>query len=117
MLHPCTFVTVSTCTLRSYQFTSTQGSETLSAHREGRITPGALVLCPNAALCNQVKSVADSLTNLEGTPLLDTAHVSSSSPPPFNIPDILVCTPASLISVTQASHYGPEWTKGGVLAR
>ena len=85
--------------------------------REGSITPGALVLCPNAALCHQVKLVADSLTDSSGAPLLQTAHVSSSSPPPFNVPDILVSTPASLINVTEASHYGPEWTRGGILAR
>jgi hypothetical protein len=75
------------------------------------------VLCPNAALCNQVKLVADSLTDLDGKPLLETAHVSNSSPPPFTVPDIIVTTPASLINITEASHYGPEWTKGGILAR
>lgn len=88
-----------------------------STCREGSITPGALVLCPNAALCHQVKMVADFLTDSSGSPLLQTAHVSSSSPPPFNVPDILVSTPASLINVTEASHYGPEWTRGGILAR
>ena len=75
------------------------------------------MLCPNAALCNQVKLVADSLTQSNGASLLQTAHVSSSSPPPFKVPDILVATPASLINVTQAAHYGAEWTRGGILAR
>ncbi len=89
----------------------------LCSDREGIITPGALVLCPNAALCNQVKLVADSLTDLDGKPLLETAHVSNSTPPPFTVPDIVVTTPASLINITEASHYGPEWTKGGILAR
>lgn len=89
----------------------------LCSDREGIITPGALVLCPNATLCNQVKLVADSLTDTAGKPLLETAHVSNSSPPPFTVPDIVVTTPASLINITEASHYGPEWTKGGILAR
>ena len=61
--------------------------------------------------------MADSLTDTEGKPLLLTAHVSNSSPPPFTVPDIVVTTPASLINITEASHYGPEWTKGGILAR
>ena len=91
--------------------------QSMTTCREGSITPGALVLCPNAALCHQVKLVADSLTDGSGSPLLQTAHVSSSSPPPFHVPDILVSTPASLINVTEASHYGPEWTRGGILAR
>lgn len=96
---------------------SHDASPSIRSDREGIITPGALVLCPNAALCNQVKLVADSLTDLDGKPLLETAHVSNSTPPPFTVPDIVVTTPASLINITEASHYGPEWTKGGILAR
>ena len=61
--------------------------------------------------------MADSLTDGEGEPLLQTALVSNSSPPPFTVPDIVVTTPASLINISEASHYGPEWTKGGILAR
>lgn len=93
--------------------------QTPSEHqnRQGVISPGALILCPNPALCNQVKLVADSLTNGQGAPLLNTAHVSNSTPPPFDVPDIVITTPASLINITEAAAYGPEWTKGGVLAR
>ena len=87
------------------------------ADRDRDIVPGALVLCPNAALCQQVKQVADSLVNSEGRPLLTTAQISSSLPPPFDVPDIVVTTPASLINCTEGSHFGPEWTRGGILAR
>lgn len=75
------------------------------------------MLCPNAALCEQVKQVADSLVDGSGKPLVITAQVSSSQPPPFDIPDIVVTTPASLINCTQGSYFGPEWTRGGILAR
>eukprot|EP00955_Chlamydomonas_euryale_P101517 365350-Chlamydomonas_euryale.AAC.6 len=42
----------------------------------------ALVLCPNFTLCRQVQAVADMLRGADGVPLLSTACVNASSPPP-----------------------------------
>ena len=64
---------------------------------------GALVLCPNAALCEQVTAVANSLRGPDGAPLCRAVFVSSANPPPFQAPDITVATPGG----------GPRGAGGG----
>ncbi|KAK9846625.1 hypothetical protein WJX81_007883 [Elliptochloris bilobata] len=78
-----------------------------------------LVLCPNAALCQQVVAFSDALRGPDGAPLVRAAHVATTSPPPREVPDLVAATPAGLITATQ--NYGPffgwEWTRAGVMAR
>jgi hypothetical protein len=78
-----------------------------------------LVLCPNTALCQQVVRLAASLTTDDGRPLLRACHVSSSSPPPFDPPDIVVTTPGALTNLfnDRGYSYGSQWTAEGVAAR
>ncbi|PRW20256.1 DEAD-box ATP-dependent RNA helicase 22 [Chlorella sorokiniana] len=76
-----------------------------------------LVLCPNAALCEQVVAAATSLKDASsGAPLAATALVSSQSPPPLQLPDIVVTTPGALVSLMDNAGpvYGHEWTRAGL---
>lgn len=77
------------------------------------------MLCPNLALCQQVLATLRTLTDAEGTPLLRGAHVSSASPPPFAVPDVVVATPGGLMALLEesGSHYGRLWTEEGLAAR
>lgn len=77
------------------------------------------MLCPNTALCEQALAVAQSLRNADGTPLVRAAFVSSSSPPPFDAPDVAICTPAALTRMlaTYGTYYGWEWTRAGLVDR
>lgn len=78
------------------------------------------MLCPNTALCHQVvRLVAAALTGADGQPLLTAAHISSSSPPPFDPPDIVVTTPGALKTLfnDRGAMYGSLWTAEAVSAR
>ena len=82
---------------------------------------GALILAPNATLCEQVKRVADSLIGDDGEPLLETRALTpdTSMPSPVTsasghrtssnrgLPDVVVATPA------RAAEDVLEFTKGG----
>lgn len=78
-----------------------------------------LVLCPNTALCHQVVRLVSSLQGSNGQPILRAAHVSSSSPPPFDPPDIVVTTPGALKTLfnDRGAMYGSQWTAEAVSAR
>ena len=77
---------------------------------------GALILAPNATLCEQVKRVADSLTGDDGEPLLKTHALTPDTSMPSNqasnrsssggLPDVVVATPA------RAAEDVLEFTKG-----
>jgi hypothetical protein len=54
------------------------------------VREGALVLCPNVTLCEQVVTAANSLLGPDGDPLVKTSLVSAVAPPPFHPPDITV---------------------------
>ncbi len=82
---------------------------------------GALILAPNATLCEQVKRVADSLIGDDGEPLLETHALTpdTSMPSPVSsasgsqtssnrgLPDVVVATPA------RAAEDVLEFTDGG----
>ena len=63
--------------------------------------------------------MANSMLGADGLPLLFTARISSSRPPPRQLPDITVATPAGLIyaSDNYSHHYGPAWTREGIVDR
>lgn len=80
----------------------------------------ALILCPNSALCQQIIRLVHSLpSQADGQPLLKACQVSSSSPPPFDPPDIVVTTPGALVTLfnDRGANYGPQWTADGVSSR
>lgn len=80
----------------------------------------ALILCPNTALCQQVIRLVHSLTSpADGKPLLKACQVSSSNPPPFDPPDIVVTTPGALVTLfnDRGANYGPQWTAEGLSSR
>jgi hypothetical protein len=84
--------------------------------RRRRGATSALVLCPNAALCEQVLAAAQALRDpASGAPLAAAAFVSSQCPPPFSLPDIVISTPGALVSLLDNSGptYGYEWTREG----
>lgn len=78
-----------------------------------------LVLCPNTALCHQVVRLVSSLQGPSGLPLLTACHVSSSRPPPFDSPDIVVTTPGALKTLfdDRGAMYGSAWTAEAVALR
>lgn len=79
-----------------------------------------LVLCPNTALCHQVVRLVTSLQNPDtNEPLLRACHVSSSNPPPFEPPDIVVTTPGALKTLfnDRGAMYGSQWTAEAVALR
>eukprot|EP00887_Chlorella_sp_A99_P000230 scaffold13.g230.t1 len=89
------------------------GEEEPRRHRHA----AALVLCPNAALCEQVLAVARALADpATGAPLARAALVSSQSPPPFELPDVVVTTPGALVSLMDVAGpaFGMEWTRAGL---
>jgi superfamily II DNA/RNA helicase len=79
----------------------------------------ALVLCPNAALCQQVVAAASSLRDSEGKTLLSACQVSSSKAPPFQVPDIVVSTPGALLNLLKDDgyNYGQLWSEAGLSRR
>ena len=84
--------------------------------RRRRHATAALVLCPNAALCEQVAAAAGALRDpASGAPLAATALVSSQSPPPPRLPDVVVTTPGALVSLLDGvgTSFGYEWTRAG----
>ncbi|KAK9865803.1 hypothetical protein WJX84_008706 [Apatococcus fuscideae] len=94
----------------------------------GRVSPrgerwaydGALVLCANAALCQQVVVAADKLRDTaSGEKLVRTAFVNPRDGPPLEPPDLIVSTPAGLIGTvdTWSESAGWEWTSTGLANR
>lgn len=79
----------------------------------------ALILCPNVALVQQVLATIRSLQDSEGRPLLAAAQVSSSVPPPFDTPDVVVTTPGGLCTLLREAgrHYGSLWSAEGLAKR
>jgi hypothetical protein len=79
----------------------------------------ALILCPNAALIQQVLATIRALKGADGEPLLAACQVSSSLPPPFETPDVVVATPGGLVTLLRESgrHYGPLWSPEGLARR
>ena len=67
----------------------------------------------------QVVAMANKLVDEAGLPLLHTVRVSSNQPPPRQLPDITIATPAGLIyaSDNYGHHYGSAWTKEGLVGR
>ncbi len=64
----------------------------------GERRTGALILCPNATLCEQVARVADSLVDeTTGEPLLRTYALTPETGLPFHSPDVYVTTPARAV--------------------
>jgi hypothetical protein len=59
------------------------------------------------------------LKGADGTPLLAACQVSSSLPPPFETPDVVVATPGGLVTLLRESgrHYGPLWSPEGLAKR
>ena len=55
---------------------------------------GALILAPNATLVEQVTRVARSLVDDAGEPLLRVAALTPETSMPFQLPDVVVATPA-----------------------
>lgn len=70
--------------------------------------PAALVLCPNAALCQQVQHVAQTLLHaLNQESPLRAAWVGSSSPPsPSQRVDLAIATPAALLNILYETGTG-----------
>ncbi|MCO5550243.1 hypothetical protein L7F22_003726 [Adiantum nelumboides] len=58
----------------------------------------ALVLCPNAMLCEQTMQMANALCDSCGTPLLKVSVVSGGQGWPIFPPHIVVATPAALLN-------------------
>jgi superfamily II DNA/RNA helicase len=83
----------------------------------------ALILCPNAALCEQVARVAaaafaapaDPADPARG-PVAEAVLVSSRAPPPRELPAFVVTTPAALVALLDGSgpYYGGAWTREGL---
>ena len=72
-----------------------QGSGDVADVDAGERRTGALILCPNATLCEQVARVADSLVDeTTGEPLLQTHALTPETGLPFHSPDVYVTTPA-----------------------
>ena len=71
-----------------------------------------LVLCPNAALSQQVASVAaQAFTDPStGKPLVNISLVSSANPPPYDLPDVVITTPGALATLLDGSVRLSEWT-------
>ena len=74
---------------------------------------GALILCPNATLCEQVARVADSLIDTAtGEPLLRTHALTPETGTPFTNPDVYVTTPARAMDDLLRFRDG-HWRRGG----
>lgn len=58
----------------------------------------ALVLCPNAMLCEQVAEMANALCCSSGVPLLKVSVVCGGQGWPVAPPDLVVATPAALLN-------------------
>jgi hypothetical protein len=80
----------------------------------------ALVLCPNADLCDQVAAVAAALRDEDGAPIARAAVVSSRSPPGHAPVDIIVSTPAALTRLlfdAEGGMYGRGWSAAAIAQR
>ena len=89
---------------------------------------GLLVLCPNAALCDQVVSVCNDVFARGGLRLTaarvggvggdgGSSSYSSSQQLPYPPPDVTVATPAGLLGATYASGGGASWSPAAVISR
>lgn len=67
-----------------------------------RASAFALVLCPNATLCQQVADMAHALKDREGGSLLKIAVIAGGQQPPAFTPDIVVATPGGLLNMLYA---------------
>ena len=72
---------------------------------------GALIMCPNATLCEQVARVADSLVDEAGAPLLRTTTLTPDTMLPNTLPDVVVATPARALEDVLAFSDG-GWRRG-----
>lgn len=77
-----------------------------------------LILCPNAALAQQVVAVATQAfaDPTTGEPLVKVTLVSSQNPPPYDLPDIVVTTPGALATLLDGAGpaFGRDWTRAGI---
>lgn len=88
-----------------------KGSSGVDDESGSRAT-GALILCPNATLCEQVARVADSLIDAStGEPLLRTHALTPDTGIPFNAPDVYVTTPARAMDDLLRFREG-AWRRG-----
>lgn len=74
------------------------GSQTLVERGSLERQIFALVLCPNAMLCEQVMQMANTLCDSLGTPLLKVSVVSGGQGWPISPPKVVVATPAALLN-------------------
>lgn len=79
---------------------------------EAKSKTGALILCPNATLCEQVARVADSIVDFDtGKPLLRTCALTPETGIPFTEPDVYVTTPARAMDDLLRFRDG-HWRRG-----
>ena len=89
-----------------------QGSGDVADVDAGERRTGALILCPNATLCEQVARVADSLVDeTTGKPLLRTHALTPETGLPFHSPDVYVTTPARAVDDLLRFRDG-AWRRG-----
>ena len=89
-----------------------QGSGDVADVDAGERRTGALILCPNATLCEQVARVADSLVDeTTGEPLLQTHALTPETGLPFHSPDVYVTTPARAVDDLLRFRDG-AWRRG-----
>lgn len=89
-----------------------QGSGDVADVDAGERRTGALILCPNATLCEQVARVADSLVDeTTGEPLLRTHALTPETGLPFHSPDVYVTTPARAVDDLLRFRDG-AWRRG-----
>ena len=113
----------------------TSSSPTLVLPSPGDPPPsslGLLVLCPNAALCDQVVSVCNDVFARGGLKLTaarvgggsggggftsSSHHDHHRQQLPYPPPDITAATPAGLLGATHAAGGGASWSPAAVISR
>jgi len=84
-------------------------ADAAGGYTAGRL--GALIMCPNATLCEQVTRVANSLVGEDGKPLLRTTMLTPDTALPNTLPDIVVATPARAVEDVLGFSDG-AWRRG-----